>query len=297
MNRNLPPYCEKQPARRTAPANLRSLAWCLLALPGLGPHAAVVGPVSSGMTVRSNTCTDWDVVVTYTAKALEPDDYDGLMGFTHYTASNHLHHNLGNDYLSLTLENQFRATNSVGRVAEINQKIFGTDTPTIGQTSSAEYVHSGGCALDKGLRECVGIIVAPGSEVRYPRGTEPTVFPLSARCLKIPPAAGSCMFDAPSASRDLGAIGPKGGGTDIPLTYRCTGSPPTYQIRMDGGESTLAVTPPVGTVALTAGGKTLPIVVDGSSGAHTVTLHAVFSPESGKSGAFQAVGTVILDLL
>lgn len=288
---------EGKSARGWASKLMYVVAGCAAGIIGSpGTAQALVGPVPTGFDVVDNTCQTWDVNVTYTAQELSPGQIAGLEGFERYTARDHLHYSGSYPFLTIELRGFANPDDAAAKVGEINRDVFQNPQPKVGSTAVVMYGHSAACAADAGLRECVGIVLGHKQYMQYHKGEEPTMFPMGSRCFKLPPARGSCYFDVPSATRDLGTIGPKGGGTDIPLTYRCTGSPPKYQIRKDGGGSMLAVTPPVGTVALTADGKTLPVGVDVASGAHTVTLHAVFSPTSGKSGAFQAVGTVILDL-
>ncbi|WP_441254752.1 reverse transcriptase domain-containing protein [Aeromonas sp. A600620] len=274
-----------------------TLCACIAASQIMGPNQslAINGPVPKSFEVVSNTCNQWEVKVTYVAAPLS--DADKQLGSYHnWTERNHAHYSKGDDHASAYLYWEFHRSDNDGKVAEINQMLFGTEQPPVGAVMARSFSHAGGCANDIGLQECVGILVGPTPYADYYPHQEVPVFPTTSTCFRVPPANGSCYFEVPSASQELGVVGAAGAATDIPLTYTCSGSPPPYRVSMVGGNSGMAVNPSVGRVALTVGGKPLPLGVDASRGAHQINLHAVFEPSSGKTGAFTAVGTIKLEL-
>lgn len=257
----------------------------------------VIGPMPSPLNVYENTCSHWRVGITYTATPLSDADMVlANQGYNWFSTDQHMHYVRGGTAANATLMDPFHSSSNAGMVSDINRVLFGTPTPAVGQQRTLSWTHDGGCANDIGMTECVGILIGRQQNMSWRPHQEVAVFPTSSRCFHVPPAAGSCNFDVPSKATELGVVGAEGAATDIPLTYSCSGSAPKYRVGMADGKSTMAVNPNVGSIALTVAGKTLPVGVDASSGAHQISLHAVFQPSSGKTGAFTAVGTIILDL-
>ncbi|MDR6997445.1 hypothetical protein J2Y65_004161 [Aeromonas salmonicida] len=193
--------------------------------------ANVTVPIPS-VRVMDNSCTSWQVMQTYTATPVDESVLMQLEGYPVYEVEGHFH--ASGTYGTGTYLHyhpmRFSSSTPTGKLAEINRAIFGTPTPSVGQTRTWREDHGGGCAASDGLRECVGVFVGYRSHAEV---SEPLTFPFGV-CSGVPPVGVSCSFDSGSARLDLGS-GPSGVRSgSVGVGVSCTASTSYRITRIDG---------------------------------------------------------------
>lgn len=211
-------------------ASIVAVSWLLLdAANNIALARTVVVPVPS-ISVKKNICYRWVVAETYTATAVPASVVDQLQGFTVFSYEDHFHAGGypggvgGWNRLTAGYLHDMTGTPDQ-KLATINTKIFNTPVPSVGMTRTVELAHTGTCAYEEGLRECVGVFVS-NSKAEM-RSREPTTFPFG-MCSGVPPVGVDCSFDTSYASIDLGVggVGDRRGSSSIsvscsrPVVYR-----------------------------------------------------------------------------
>lgn len=189
----------------------------------------VMVPIPS-IRVINNTCQKWSVGLTYTATRMPSSVIEPLGGFSFFTYNDHFH---AHGYPGgIGAWNRvpptfiFKMSGSPqNKLDLINYTLFKTNRPAEGRTAYITVDHSGTCAADEGLRECVGVFVSNSRSNQYTH--EPSTFPFG-MCSGVPPVGVSCSFDSSYASIDLGlgGAGDRRGSSSIsvscsrPVVYR-----------------------------------------------------------------------------
>ncbi len=210
-----------------------------------------------------------------------------------YILYSHLHDN--NDHtFSYVANKDIDKTSFAQRVAAVNQYIFGTETPASGQSVTLLQTHTGACATADHGFECIGLLLGndqPTNKWDPAAGKPPSL----GGCFRIPQASGSCWFVQPAVSIDLGVVKPGADPTAAQLLYSCQGLPPTYQVSLQGGGSSVEDARAGVSVGIKIGGDDLPARVrDTSPGARTLTLDLRPKLAQGATGDFRATGVLEL---
>lgn len=187
----------------------------------------VVVPIPS-ISVDNNNCNTWQIKETYTAVPVPSSVLEQLIPNEWVSTGDHFHYEPGQGG-SWRTPYGMRGTPS-DKLRTINAMVFGTYEPTVGMTKTITVSHRGGCAADHGMRECVGIFVAPTMGKHWTK--DPVTFPMGL-CSGIPPTGVSCQFESPDGTVSLGSggRGSRGGTTAVhvscsrPVVYRVSELP------------------------------------------------------------------------
>lgn len=187
-------------------------------------YAATVVVPFPLVNVTSNTGADiyggehWRGTVTYTATPVDESVLQQLDAMESFSFDQHYRVNRlydgshqGSFVTNLPLiEGTSSDHSSIEKLRTINRRVFGQPDPQPGQTAAYPVSHDGLSAKGVGYHECVGIFVAPTSGTHVApkdiNGGWRNVFPINA-CSDVPPMYGTCRFDLPALTIDLGAGG------------------------------------------------------------------------------------------
>lgn len=166
-----------------------------------GVHAAL-GPVVTGTSVNWTADNKWEGELILSALEISKEDLALLANYAYYVADGHKHYQ---DETSTTPSvNGDTIVNLSGSVDyglnDINQRVFGTRKPTLGQSVIIKTRHEGrGYVADS--PECVGsFLYTNRSNFNTARG-----WPYE--CMTTPPPNQSCSVDLPDGSFvDLGNV-------------------------------------------------------------------------------------------
>lgn len=266
------------------------LATEILSSPLTNPAMAAVGPHAVTLTMLGNSCSGWSGNVTFEAVELTQADINNIRSYGHYDFI-HLHDSGGS--FSYATYKTFSSSDFASRLAQINNLVFGTNSPVTGQIAVKNEVHSGSCAADDGGFECVGVLVGPrDSNLWNPSdGTPPTV----GGCFRVPPAAGSCWFMTRTNSKELGTI-QNGAASSVTLGYQCQGTAPDYEVSLAGGGSSVRDDGGKVSVEIKVGGQQLPYTLaKPAAGARELKLDLQVAADPSASGKFSAYGVLMIE--
>lgn len=190
----------------------------------------VLVPVAS-ITVLENTCDHWKINQTYKATLFPREAIEILNEYKSYSVDDHYHAATpGSITNGIWRTSYWMYGTPEAKLRAINQSIFGTELPVVGQTKTYTTQHDGTCAAEQNMRECVGVFVHASTGEHVTPTTVPTTLP-AGFCVGIPPANASCSFETSNALIDLGTggMGKRAGRTIV--SYSCT-RPTTYRASM-----------------------------------------------------------------
>ncbi len=237
-------------------------------------------------------CSTWKALATFVADDI-PDAEASISEQYKGFYVGHLHDAKGGLFQYFT-EKYFGNIEWRERVKMINQEVFGTPNPNVGQTQSLPIEHQGSCAVDDGGFECIGVLLgtSPWNPWDPSWGKPPTL----GGCFRIPPPTGSCWFVSPTASVDIGRVqAGSGGRASTTILYACEGSPPAYRVSLSRGGSSVEDSDKGVSVGIKIGGGDLPYrLSDTSPGARDMEIELTVQTAPGTTGDFRATGVLEL---